>query len=337
MAKITEKDIREKVVSIAQAWLGRNGFDGSHKEIIDVYNSHRPLARGYKVKYTDAWCSTFISAVSIKAGLTDIFPTECGCGKHLNLFKNLNSYVEADNYIPAPGDVVFYDWEDNGVGENVGAPNHVGIVESVANGSIKVIEGNMDNKVAYRTIAINGKYIRGFGVPKYNTKEVNEPDNEVVYIVKRGDTLSKIAAKYGTTYQKLAEYNGIKNPRLIRVGQKIRIPNVEEKVEEKKEDIIYTVKRGDTLSKIATKYNTTYQKLAEYNNIKNPSLISVGQQIKIPNTEVKKEDIIYTVVKGDSLSKIARKYGTTYKEIAKLNGISFPYIIRVGQKIKIPA
>lgn len=99
------------------------------------------------------------------------------------------------------------------------------------------------------------------------------PTSNSVYIVKSGDTLSKIAAKYHTTYQKLAEYNNIANPNLIRVGQEIKIPGTE----------VYVVKRGDTLSKIAAKYGTTYQVLAAYNNIPNPNIISVGQKIKIPN------------------------------------------------------
>ena len=78
-----------KVVAGAQAWLGRKESDGSHREIIDIYNAHKPLARGYKVTYTDAWCATFVSAVAIKLGYTDIIPTECGCPKMIELFKNL--------------------------------------------------------------------------------------------------------------------------------------------------------------------------------------------------------------------------------------------------------
>ena len=76
---MTEKEIRAKVVNTAVAWLGCKESDGSHKKIIDVYNGHTPRARGYKVTYTDAWCATFVSAVAIKAGYTDIIPLECGC------------------------------------------------------------------------------------------------------------------------------------------------------------------------------------------------------------------------------------------------------------------
>lgn len=85
---MTEQQLRQKIVDTAVAWLGCKESDGSHKKIIDVYNSHKPLARGYAVKYTDAWCSTYASAVAIKAGMTDIIPTECGCEKHIELFKN---------------------------------------------------------------------------------------------------------------------------------------------------------------------------------------------------------------------------------------------------------
>ena len=109
-----------KVVTQAQAWLGRKESDGSHKEIIDVYNSHKPLARGYAVKYTDAWCSTFVSAVAVKLGYTDIIPTECGCEKHIQLFKNIGAWIEDENRVPNAGDIIFYDWEDNGVGDNRG-------------------------------------------------------------------------------------------------------------------------------------------------------------------------------------------------------------------------
>ena len=164
---MTEQEMRAKIVSIAQSYIGCNERDGSHKKIIDLYNSHRPLARGYAVKYTDAWCSTFASAVAIQAGLTGIIPTECGCQKHVELFKKLGSWQENDAHVPSPGDYIFYDWQDSGVGDNKGAADHVGIVEKVAGNTITVIEGNYSNAVKRRTLAVNGRYIRGYGVPKY--------------------------------------------------------------------------------------------------------------------------------------------------------------------------
>ena len=159
---------RSEVVKQAQAWIGLKESNGSHKQIIDLYNSHSPLARGYKVKYTDAWCATFVSAVAIKLGYTAIIPTECGCDKQIALFKHLGAWVENDAYAPIPGDTIYYDWQDSGSGDNVGGADHVGIVEKVSGNTITVIEGNKSDAVGRRTLAVNGKFIRGYGVPKYD-------------------------------------------------------------------------------------------------------------------------------------------------------------------------
>ena len=159
-----------KVLEQARAWLGRNEAAGTHKTIIDVYNAHKPLARGYKVKYTDAWCSTFVSAVAIKCGYTDIIPTECGCQNHIELFKKIGCWIENENRTPQPGEIIFYDWDDSGVGDNKGYSDHVGIVECVVNGKITVIEGNCNNSVKRNYVAVNGKGIRGYGVPKYDAE-----------------------------------------------------------------------------------------------------------------------------------------------------------------------
>lgn len=176
-----------EVVRQAQAWIGKKESDGTHKEIIDVYNSHKPLARGYAVKYSDAWCSTFVSAVAIKLGYTDIIPTECGCQKHIELFKNIGSWVENENRVPNAGDIIFYDWQDNGLGDNVGNADHIGIVEKVEGNNITVIEGNYNNSVARRILTVNARYIRGYGVPKYDipvaptsNKTVDEVAKEVI-------------------------------------------------------------------------------------------------------------------------------------------------------------
>lgn len=162
---------RANVVAQARAWIGCKESDGSHKKIIDIYNSHKPLARGYKLKYTDAWCSGFASACAIACGATDIIPTEVGCQAHIALFQKMGIWVEDDAYTPLPGDYLFYDWNDNGAGDNKGASDHVGIVEKVVDGVITVIEGNCSNQVMRRTLKVNGKYIRGYGVPKYDAED----------------------------------------------------------------------------------------------------------------------------------------------------------------------
>ena len=163
----------KKVIEQAKSWIGKKESDGSHKAIIDVYNAQKKLPQGYKVKYTDSWCATFVSAVAIKVGCTDIIPCECSCPRQIELFKKLGAWDENDARIPEPGDIIYYDWQDKGKGDNVGVSDHVGIVEKVANGKITVIEGNMSNDAAGRRILeVNGKYIRGYGVPKYDTKKV---------------------------------------------------------------------------------------------------------------------------------------------------------------------
>lgn len=157
------------------------------------------------------------------------------------------------------------------------------------------------------------------------------------YIVQSGDTLSGIAAKYNTTYQVLAQLNGISNPNLIYPGQKIMLPG-----EGSGSGSVgyYIVQSGDTLSGIAAKYNTTYQVLAQINGISNPDLIYPGQKILLPGggnsgSGSSGSSVTYTVQPGDTLSDIALKYNTTYQHLAQINGISNPNLIYPGQVIKI--
>lgn len=157
-----------EVVKQAVAWIGLNEADGSYKEILNTYNAHRPIARNYLIQPNDAWCATFVSAVAIKCGYTDIVPTEVSCNKMIDLFKKLGAWVENENRTPNPGDVIFYDWQDDGKGDNMCSSDHVGIVEKVGGGKITVIEGNYSNAVKRRTLEVNGRYIRGYGVPKYD-------------------------------------------------------------------------------------------------------------------------------------------------------------------------
>ena len=163
---------RTTIVNQAKAWLGRKESNGTHKPIIDLYNRHAPLARSYKVKYTDHWCATFVSAVAIKCGYTKIIPTECSCHYMISAFKQIGRWVENDGYKPSPGDIIFYDWQDSGSGDNTGTPDHVGIVEKVSGSTITVIEGNYSETVKRRYLSVNGRYIRGYGIPKYTDKVV---------------------------------------------------------------------------------------------------------------------------------------------------------------------
>lgn len=234
-----EAQVRQHLVDCAVQWLGCNEADGSHKQIIDIYNSHTPLARGYKLEYTDSWCAATVSAAAIAAGYTDIIPTECSCGQMASLFAKAGRWVEDDAYVPGVGDIPFYDWDDTGVGNNTGWPDHVGIVVSVKDGFITAIEGNKDNKVAYRTIAVNGKGIRGYGVPDYASKTGAKEPEYYLQDIWHGTSISKALKSIGEdgSYQNRAKiavansitgYSGtaIQNTHmlnLLRTGQLLKV------------------------------------------------------------------------------------------------------------------
>ena len=209
---------REKIVAQARSWIGCKESDGSHKKIIDVYNSHTPLARGYKLKYTDAWCAGFASACAIACGATDIIPTEVGCQRQIDLFKSKGIWVEDDSYVPNPGDFIFYDWQDTGAGDNKGGSDHVGIVEKVVDGVITVIEGNYSDSVKRRTIKVNGLYIRGYGVPKYDAEA---PAVQTPVVQTPVETPEKAESAYNVSLKELAKGskgNAVKALQILLIG-----------------------------------------------------------------------------------------------------------------------
>jgi hypothetical protein len=163
-----EQQLRLSLVEAAESWLGSNEQDDSHRAIIDLYNQHEPLAQNYLVKYDDQWCATFVSASAIKAGLTSIIPTECGCQRQIDLLKELGAWEEADDYLPLPGDIIYYCRSNLDLTNDCTAwSDHVGIVVGTSGNRIKVIEGNFGDKVDYRYLQANAMIIRGFGVPQY--------------------------------------------------------------------------------------------------------------------------------------------------------------------------
>lgn len=167
---MTEIDARNAVCRQARAWLGRRQSDGSHREIIDLYNLNRP-AGGYVMTYTDPWCACFVSAVGMAAGLSAVIVPGVNCDGMIETYRARGRWVEDDSYLPEPGDLIFYDWQDSGAGDNQGSSDHVGIVVDTDERTITVIEGNKgaEQVVAYRTIPRNGKHIRGFAVPDYTS------------------------------------------------------------------------------------------------------------------------------------------------------------------------
>lgn len=177
------------------------------------------------------------------------------------------------------------------------------------------------------------------------------------YTVKSGDTLSGIASRYNTTVNQIVSLNQLSNPNLIYVGQVLKLKNSQTTNSSSSSSSstaattvgTYTVKAGDTLSAIASRYSTSSSTLASLNSLSNPNLIYVGQVLKVSSnastsssTSSSANSTVttaasYTVKAGDTLSAIAAKYGTTYQALASTNSISNPNDIYVGQVIKVSA
>lgn len=166
-----EKNLRNEIVATAESWLNtREGFSG-HEEIIRIYNSHEPLAQNYEVTVTDNWCAAFASCVAIQCDFTDIIPTECGCQRQTELWKGLGRWEENDDYLPLPGDYIYYAWDEGfSVDDCTGWADHVGIVVGTAGPMIKVIEGNWKDQVTYHYVLRGDYQIRGYGLPDYTAK-----------------------------------------------------------------------------------------------------------------------------------------------------------------------
>lgn len=214
---------RNEFVSQMRRYVGAKQGDINHKHIVDVYNSNVNLPRGYKLKYTDPWCAATVSAAAIECGYTDIIPCECSCNKMIDLFKIMGCWQENDAHTPKLGDLIFYDWEDSGIGDNIGQADHVGVVSEITGNSITIIEGNKGatHECGYRVMNINGRYIRGFAVPRFDdeteapTPVPEEARTAITYVVQAGDNLTKIANKFNTTVDNLVDLNKKKHPTLI--------------------------------------------------------------------------------------------------------------------------
>ena len=166
-----EQSLRLHLVHTAQEWLDTGEGSAQHLKLVEIYNSHEPLAQGYLVKLEDNWCAAFASAMAISCAQTDIIPTECGCERQIGLWQSIGRWEEDETYVPLPGDYIYYAWDDNRkFGDCTGWADHVGIVVGTAGPFIKVIEGNKDDQVAYRIIFRYHPEIRGYGLPDFASK-----------------------------------------------------------------------------------------------------------------------------------------------------------------------
>lgn len=192
--------------AIVKTIKGLSGVAG-HKEVIRVYNAQKPLPRGYKVDFNDAWCAATVSAVFLLNGY-NVF-SECSCVKMVEKAKAAGLWLEKDDYIPKIGDVIMYDWQDNGKGDNKGQPDHVGIVIKVNADSFTVREGNKSNALGDRNLKLNGKYIRGFILPPYEEKK-KKTNKEIAQEViaglwSDGTERKKLLEAAGYNYKKIQD------------------------------------------------------------------------------------------------------------------------------------
>ena len=188
----TETENRKRIVNVAKSYIGTVGGSSNHNDILHFFNSVKP--QGYTAHKSDPWCAEFVSACAIqtfgKKDALTYFPLSASCPRIVVEAKAKAIFVERDSYVPKIGDFILYDWDDTGKGDNKNSPDHVGLIEKVKNGVITVIEGNKHNKVARRTIEVNGKYIRGFVTPHYDRIKAKVKLKSTVEVAKeviRGD------------------------------------------------------------------------------------------------------------------------------------------------------
>lgn len=160
---------REQIINTAIRYNGMAFKGGSHRTLIDVFNKYKP--DGAPMTYTANFCAACASAVAYICGLGDAYPCSYNVGTIVRKAQQMGIWVENDNFTPSPGDWIVYDWNDNGRGDNTSGASHVGIVVSVSSGMINVFEFNIGNRhtTGYRRVAINGRFIRGFVHPNFQT------------------------------------------------------------------------------------------------------------------------------------------------------------------------
>ena len=157
---------RDRVLRAAANLVGVRGGTAAHHQLVNDYNSVKPLPVGYAVKTTDDWCDIFVTTVFQREGLSGLIGRECGVERHIQIFKRLGIWNEDGTTTPKAGDIITFNWDQN-TQQNNGFADHIGIVESVSNGIIHTIEGNSNNQVRRNTYRIGHGNIRGFASPRY--------------------------------------------------------------------------------------------------------------------------------------------------------------------------
>lgn len=214
----TKNPTAEDALNVIRGWLGLRSSDGSHKKIVDIYNSYSPLAQGYRLSYTDSWCDATISAIFITLGATDMIGgTECGVERHIQLFKKKGIWIEDGTITPKAGDIICYNWDDT-TQPNDGFADHIGIVETCINGIITTIEGNASGMVRRCQVNVGDGCIRGFARPAYSETK-NDAISGKCRVLFVGKIKSKADVKTwaGDNYSNIISYPTLNKGNLVDV------------------------------------------------------------------------------------------------------------------------
>jgi len=168
-----------------------------------------------------------------------------------------------------------------------------------------------------------------------------------VYVVQAGDTLSAIARRYGLSNAEILDANpDISDPNSLEVGQELTIPGVSGSSETGGDTTggegatrEYVVQVGDSIASIGARFGVSGDEIEKLNSITDPNEIYVGQTLLIPSSAATPEPggaETYVVQAGDTLGKIAVRYGVTVEQLQEANGIDDPDSITLGQVLTIP-
>lgn len=284
-------------IGVGAYWFSRaTTYDNGRAEAEYMYNN---CLRGKQFEYPIAIDveDSYYQSKAGKSAVTNAIKGFCeyleAKGYYVCIYANSNWF---NNYIDTPQLTKYDKWVANwstakpsnpagGLWQFGGETNRIR-TNKVAGMTVDQNYAYYDYPAIMKQKGLNGYSVNGSVQPQAPSTPVPQPStsSNSVYTVVAGDTLSGIAAKYGTTYQRLAEYNNISNPNLIHVGQQIKIPGASSPVNTAPTKRTYTVKSGDTLSGIAAKYGTTWQKIYNDNRSiigNNANLIKPGQVLTI--------------------------------------------------------
>jgi LysM repeat protein/predicted chitinase len=296
-------------------------------QVLKVYDNSAPAPDSGTTTYTVKMGDT-LSGIAVKFGMSQSeLQSLNNISNPDNIFVGQVLKVKDTNSGPIPNTTTY----------TVKSGDNLGSIALAFNMSISELQSlnNISNPDQIRV---------GQVLTVYQNNNNSTPGTSI-YIVKSGDTLSGIAAKFDMTQAELQSLNNISDPNKLQIGQELKVYQTSNDGgsgggDDKPNSTTYVVKSGDTLSGIAAKFNMTQTELQRLNGITNPDLIQIGQVLTVYQVSgggggSTPETKTYIVQSGDTLSGIAVRFNMTQAELQKLNNISDPNKIRVGQELLV--